>query len=316
MVNRYKLLCAILSGAVLLLFSFAGASMAETKSLVSVDWLADNLDKDDLVIIDVSAFTNYEKGHIPGAVKAFGPWQTMNDDFVGFMAPPKHELIKMIRGYGINNDSFVVIYDEGDQAQDTAKSARALWTLHSLGHEKVALLDGGFAAWEKEGKKVSNKPVHTKTGNFSGELIPSKVTTLSEVKRKLNYDQIVFLDCRDTPEHFGQEKKSHIDRYGHLPGSRVWPADYLTTAGVDLSPSLFREVDVLEEMAAGVGIPEDKSVEIVTYSNNGLSAALNYFVLHDLLGYRNVQIFDGSILEAAGDKSIPLDKSRWGYRDL
>ncbi len=316
MIKRCKRLSAIVSGATLLLFLLAGVSQAASKSLVSVEWLADNLDGKNTVILDVSEFTSYEKGHIPGAVKAFGPWMTKSDDFVGFMAPPEHELVKMIKGFGVNNDSLVVVYDEGTTAKETAKSARALWTLHFLGHDNVALLDGGFAAWTREGQEVSKDPVAPKVGNFTGKTIQSKVTTLSEVKRKLKYRQIVFVDCRDAVEHFGQEKLHHIDRYGHLPGSRLLPASYMTTAGVEFSPSLFREVEVLKEMAAGAGIPEDKSVEIVTYSNHGLSAALNYFVLHDLLGYEHVQLFDGSVLQASEDEDVPMERYRWGYKDL
>jgi len=316
MTKRPELINSVLTGAVLLFFSLAGISVAGSKSLVCVDWLADNLDRRDLVILDVSEFTNYERGHIPGAVKAFGPWQTMNDDFLGFMVPSPDKLVKMLREYGINNHSFVVVYDEGTTARETSKSARALWTLHSLGHDESALLNGGFSAWEREGRQVSRKPVTAETGNFGGNLAPGKVANLSGVKKKLGDEQVVFLDCRSTPEHFGQEKKSYIDRYGHLPGSRLWPAGYMTTAGPDNSPSLFREVGVLKKMAAGVGIPEDKSVEIVTYSNRGLTAALGYFVLHDLLDYQNVRIFDGSILEAAGDKDIPMTKLKWGYKNF
>ncbi|MGM0681729.1 MAG: sulfurtransferase, partial [Thermodesulfobacteriota bacterium] len=211
MTKRPELLNGVIAGAVLLFFSLAGASAAGTKSLVCVDWLADNLDRRDLVILDVSEFTNYQRGHIPGAVKAFGPWQTMNDDFLGFMIPSPDKLVKMLREFGINNNSFVVVYDEGTTAREISKSARALWTLHSLGHEDVALLDGGFSAWKREGRQVSRKPVAAEIGNFSGNLIPGKVTTLSGVKKKLDNDQVVFLDCRSAPEHFGQEKKSHID---------------------------------------------------------------------------------------------------------
>jgi thiosulfate/3-mercaptopyruvate sulfurtransferase len=75
-----------------------------------------------------------------------------------------------------------------------------------------------------------------------------------------------------------------------------------------------RDTAELEQMAKGVGIPPDKNVEIITYSNRGTQAAMGYFVLHDLLGYRNVRVFDGSILEAAADESVPLETNKWGYK--
>lgn len=290
-----------------------GAPLMAGDSLVSVDWLASNLQKKDLVILDVGAFTHYEKNHIPGAVKAFGPWQTMNDEFVGFMMPKTDELEQMLRDFGVNNESFVVVYDEGVTVKDTAKSARALWTLHALGHAKVAILDGGYSAWERAEKPVSTDLTILAPGNFTAQFKPSKVATLAEVKSKVGSGQVIFLDTRIPEEHFGHEKVSHIKRFGHIPGSKLWPDKYMTNAGVDFAPSLLKDTHELEQMAKGVGIPADKNTEIIAYSNHGKSAAMGYFVLHDILGYRNVKIYDGSILEYAPLKNLAMETNGWGY---
>lgn len=286
---------------------------ARENSLVSVDWLAKNLDRSDLVILDVGAFTHYEKHHIPGAVKAFGPWQTMNDEFVGFMMPELDELWQMLRSYGVNNDSFIVVYDEGVTVEDTAKSARAVWTLHTLGHDRVAMLNGGFSAWERAEKPVSRQTATPSQGDFTVQYDPAKVATLAEVKHNLGSGSVVFVDTRVPDQHFGHEKVSHIKRFGHIPGSRLWPAEFMTDAGVDFSPSLLKETADLAAMAAGIGIPADKNVEIVTYSNHGKSAALGYFVLHDILGYTNVRIYDGSLLEYAPLRDLKMETNGWGY---
>jgi len=293
-----------------------GAGQPEARAaepLVSVEWLSQNLGKAGTVILDVGAFTHYEKGHIPGAVKAFGPWQRMNGSFVGFMMPAEEELVRMLRSYGLDNDTFVVIYDEGMTSQDTSKSARALWTLHALGHGQAAILDGGFAAWEQAEKPVSREPAFPRTGSFSGSIAKSKVVDLAEVKQLLQAQGTVFLDARSPLEHFGHEKKSNVKRFGHIPGSRLWPASFMTKAGIEMSPSLMRDREELREMAAGVGIPEAKDATIVTYSNQGQQAALAYFVLHDLLGYDNVRVFDGSMLESAADQSFALQTDAWGF---
>jgi len=178
----------------------------------------------------------------------------------------------------------------------------------------VAILDGGFAAWKDAGKPVSSEPVVPWPGNFSGTLVSAKVATLVEVKKALGSSRMVFVDNRLPDEHFGQEKRSYVKRYGHLPGSRLWPASFMTNAGSDFSPSSMRDMAELKEMAEGVGIPTDKNVEIITYSTQGLEAAMGYFVLHDLLGYKNVKLFDGSILESAADKSVPMETNSWGYK--
>jgi len=314
MMNTYKgKLAAFFAAAILVACSY-GAAAAESQRLVSIDWLAKNLEAPNVVVLDVGAFTLHEKGHIPGAVKAFGPWQTMNDEFVGFMMPKVDNLVQMLRGFGVNNDSYVIVYDEGVTAQDTAKSARAVWTLEAMGHTNVAILDGGFEAWKQAGKAISAEPTIPMPGNFTGDLVQSKLATMSEVKKALQSSGVVFVDARLPQESFGHEKKSYIKRFGHLPGSRLLPADFMTRAGVDFSPSFMRNTEVLQLMAQGVGIPADKDAEIVTYSNRGIQAAMGYFVLHDLLGYRNVKVFDGSMLEAAADESVPMDTNGWGYK--
>ena len=311
MMHTFKAkLVGILTAAFLI--GCSSAAMA-ARHLVGVSWLARHLKSRGVVVLDVSEFTHYETAHIPGAVRAFGPWQTMNDEYVGHMMPKVPELVSMLRSFGVNNDSFVVIYDEGVTANDTAKSARALWTLEALGHDKAAILDGGFEAWKQAGKAVSGQPSVLPSGNFTGRLIRDKLATLAEVKKDLRSSRVVFVDDRLPDEDFGFSKKNYISRYGHLPGSRLWPADYMTSAGVNFSPSRMRPVSALREMAAGVGIPADKNADIITYSDDGLDAAMGYFVLHDLLGYKNVRLFDGSILEAAADRTVPMEKDSWGY---
>ncbi len=312
--GKKRNLLTLLIGVVFLLICSASQAAAGPGPLVSVDWLAKNLNKSGIVVLDVRTFPQHEKSHIPGAANAFGPWMTMNDEFVGFMMPEVDRLVDMLRGCGVDDDSFVVVYDQGITAQDTTRSARALWTLHVLGHNKVAILDGGFAAWEQAEKPITKKPTCPNRGDFTAKPMWNKLATLAEVKDKIGSSKVVFVDTRVPEEHFGHEKKSHIKRYGHLPGSRLMPADFFTNAGIDLSPSFLKTTDELRQMAKGVGIPADKNVEIITYSNHGQSAAMGYFVLHDILGYRNVKVYDGSILEAAANKKIPMERYSWGYR--
>jgi len=314
--NSVYRLKASLLGVLLFMFCLPGLASAGESSLVSVDWLAKNLQQKNLVILDVSEFIHYEKKHIPGAVKGFGPWMTMNRDFVGFMMPEEAVLVDMIKGYGIDDDSFIVIYDEGVTSADTAKSARALWTLHVLGHDKVAILNGGMAAWEQDEQPVSTDAATPLTGNFSGKLVSAKIATLADVQKKIGSSKVYFVDNRNPEQYFGHEKKSEISRYGHLPGSLLWPESYMTIAGVDFAPSYFRETKELQQMAKGIHLPSDKSVEIITYSNHGLAAATGYYVLHDILGYKNVKVFDGSILEASYVEGLPMVVNRWGWEKM
>jgi len=311
--KSHKAKLAGMLAALMLMALLPAAALAESGTLVNVDWLVDNLKNPEVVVLDVGEFFHYEKKHIPGAVKAFGPWQTVDEHHRPSMMPPVADLVKMIRGYGVNQSSLVVVYDEGITSDDTAKSARAIWTLQALGHVRVALLDGGFAAWQQAGQPVSSTPAIPEPGNFDGALDAGKLATLEEVKGKLDSPKTILVDTRLPDEDFGHEKKSYVKRFGHLPDSRLWPASAMTNAGEDFSPSFLREQKDLQEMARGVGIPANKDVEIIVYSNQGMQAALGYYVLHDLLDYANVKLFDGSILVAAEDESVPMERFSWGF---
>ncbi len=307
---------AALIAAMLVCAGLCGPRQASAaKGLVTIEWLSKHINDKGLVILDVRTFPKYIKSHIPGAVRAFGPWQTMNEDYVGFMMPPVAQLENMLRQYGVSNDSFVIIYDQGMTSSDTAKSARALWTLHYLGHTKCAILNGGFNAWEQREKPLTSKPTVPLTGNFKASVNQNKLITLDQLKKKLGKKGCVIVDLREPHHHFGHEKKSFIPVFGHIKGSLLMPAAYMTIGGQDFSPAYLRDKNSLLHMAKGSGIPSDTNIEIIVYSNTGLQAALGYFVLNDILGYKNVRLFDGSMLEASKDKHVPIVRYSWGWND-
>ncbi len=305
------LLCTAL--ALLSIGPVKGIASAKQGPLVSVDWLSRHMKDRNLVILDVRTFPKYEKSHIPGAVKAFGPWERMNDKFVGFMMPKTSELENMLRKYGINNKSFVVCYDAGLTSSDTAKSARAVWTLQVLGHNKVAILDGGFEAWGQAEKPVTSEPTVPWPGNFKAHVDRSKVATLDEVRKVIGSRKVFLVDNRLPEYYFGHEKKSEVKRFGRLPGSILLPVSFVTTGGQEFSPAIMRPVKELQQMALGVGLPKDRSVRIITYSDHGTQAALGYFVLHNILGYKNVSVYDGSIIEAAANPKVRMERYSWSY---
>jgi thiosulfate/3-mercaptopyruvate sulfurtransferase len=239
----------------------------------------------------------------------------MNGQFVGFMAPPVEELEDMLRNYGVSNSSKVIIYDQGMTSSDTAKSARVLWTLHWLGHENCAILNGGFNAWEQKELPVTTDTAFRPRGDFKASLKPELVITLAEVREKMGNGKTVFIDLREPFQHFGHEKKSNIAKFGHLTGSLLMPAAYMTIGGQNFSPAYMRSAEELQQMASGVGLPDNRDVEIVVYSNTGEQAALGYFVLDTMLGYRNVRLFDGSMLEASKADGIPISMNAWGWNE-
>lgn len=290
-------------------------SVAENSPLVSTEWLAKNLKAKDLVIIDVRTQTNYGVGHIPGSINmGYSGWEPFNEDRECQLMPSPEQFAETMRSLGINGSNHVVIYDHGNTISDATKGAAAVWIMQTMGHRNVSYLDGGFTKWTFEGKEIDNVVPETTPGNFAVKLDKSKVVGLDEVKAKVGDKKVVFVDARTPGQHFGVEKRGDVERYGHIPGSISLPADYLTNAGVNRAPATIKSVKELEEIVSGVGLPTDKNAEIIVYCNTCQFAGLNYFVLHDILGYTNVSAFDGSILEYAAVEELPLEKFAWGKR--
>ena len=132
-----------------------GAAADHPGPLVSAAWLKARLADPDLVIVDIRSALDgggqeaYLKAHIPGAVHSDydkAGWRVTRSN-IPLMLPTVPELEKLIGELGIDEDSHVVVVPAGGNVLDFGAAARVYWTLKVLGHDKVSILDGGFAAW-------------------------------------------------------------------------------------------------------------------------------------------------------------------------
>jgi len=290
-----------------------GIATAADDPLVSTEWLAKNLQAKDLVIIDVRTESNYGVGHIPGAVNmSYSGWEPYNEERACQLMPTPEQFTEMMRTLGISKFTHVVIYDHGNSISDATKGGAAVWILEAMGHEHVSYLDGGFTKWTFEGRIIDNTTPSPAPGDFTATLDKSKLAEIDEVASRVKDKKAVFVDARTPEQHFGVEKRADVERYGHIPGSVSLPANYLTNAGVNRSPATIKSMKELEQISRGVGLPADKNTEIIVYCNSCQFAGLNYFVLHDILGYKNVKAYDGSMLEYAAAEDLPMVNFAWG----
>ncbi|HEB50728.1 MAG TPA: sulfurtransferase [Desulfobulbus sp.] len=313
--NR-KLLHSVIFTLLLAVAGFVSAPAtveAGTTPLVSTQWLAKNLGAKNLVIIDVRTETNYGVGHIPGSFNIpYVGWEPFNEKRQCQLMPTPAEFTKMLQAIGVNKDSHVVVYDHGNSIGDATKGAATVWILEAMGHTKVSYLNGGFTKWTFEGRIIDNKKPQASPGNFVARLDGSKVAELKEVIARMKKKGVVLVDARNSNQHFGDDKRGDVERYGHIPGSISLPAPFLNNAGANRAPATIRDEKQLARMVKGVGIPADKNTEIIVYCNTGQFAGLNYVVLHDILGYKNVSVYDGSMLEYGADEDLPLVRFAWG----
>ncbi|MGE4455552.1 MAG: sulfurtransferase [Arcobacteraceae bacterium] len=287
----YHLSKTILLRSMVALFLFSSLLVAQEieklKPIVSAEWLNKNLKNTNIRIIDLRDENDFMKSHIRGAVNIPALKNLFGENF--FM-PPLENLRILFSNAGIDSNTHVVAYDNGDFIW----SARLYWILQTLGHQKVSILDVGFS--HQEIKKIPTTTVVTKT--TKKEFVPrvdnskleTKLGTLVSIGNK------TIIDGRKKTHYDGIESKAQ--RYGHIPTA----LNYACTQNYEVTKdgSKMKDLKTLAEVYKD--IPKDK--EIILYCDGGAEAALNYVVLQEL-GYK-AAVYDGSWIEWGNDKNVPI----------
>ncbi len=285
--------------------------------LVSTSWLDKHKGDKNVVLIDVRTEANYGFAHIPNAVSI--PYSKLEPKCATecYKIPPLNKVTQLFQNAGVNNNSHVVVYAHGNTTSDASKAAAAYWILKAMGHKNVSMLNGGFTKWTFEGRVVTNKTPKVKKGNFQAKRNSAAIADFQEVAKVVQKGGAVLVDARNSVQYFGHEKRIDVTCYGHIPGAINFPADFLTNAGVNRAPATIKDTKDLATMAVGVGIPKAKSTPIIVYCNTAQLAGLNYLVLKDILGYHDVKVYDGSMLEYCKIRGkLPVERFSWSIGSL
>jgi thiosulfate/3-mercaptopyruvate sulfurtransferase len=311
---RHRLVLTGVAIAAALAFGLA-APVHAAEPLVSAQWLKQNLAAPDLVVLDIRSALDgggaaaHAKAHIPGAVHSDydkGGWRVARGG-IPFMLPSAAQLEALISDLGIDEDSHVVIVPAGVHVLDFGAAARVYWTLKVAGHEKVSILDGGFAAWRGAGYAVElgvNRPT---AKLFSVTFDSSRLIELAEVERIEKSHEATLLDARPASFFAGKEKAPAAKAYGHIPGA----LNLDSAAFYDGKANRLKPTAALAALAAS--LPEGP---IVSYCNTGHWAATNWFVLSELLGRKDVRLYYGSMVEWTADPQRPVESARTRLDDI
>lgn len=265
----------------------AVAGYARPDILASVDWLRDNIDREDLVIVGLMPALDFAPGHIPGAVQIDWPSVEVVDTSEIGIDAWQSRIAAAIGQLGITPDSLVVIYDDG-----TLFAARLWWVLHYLGHADVRVLDGGLAAWKAAGGDVvAGEPIQNPVGVYAGTPNPAVLATYTEVLDSLGQPDLVTVDARSHAEFVA----------GHIPDAVN--LHYPLVAQPDL-PLFWKPQDDLLEIFAAAGV--DPAKHVIPYCFSGVKSAVMFFTLH-LVGYDDVALFTGSWNEWSLMPNAPIE---------
>lgn len=276
-------------------------------SLVSTAWLADHLEA--VRVVDIRGhvrpatepephyfnhYDDYLQAHIPGAV--FVDWvrEITNPD------DPRHAQIAKPERYaavmsrlGVGDDTFVVAYDDADGMF----AARLWWSLHYYGHEKVAVLDGGWNKWVAEGRPTTSDIPQFAPAHFEPRPNPAIYRNADDVLAALG-TRVSLIDARSPAEYAGEA--SRAKRKGHIPGAVNVPRTSLVSAEGTLLPP-----DQLRATFAAAGV-DDPAQPLITYCNGGVSASYAMLALR-AAGFTNVAVYDGSWKDWGNDDEKPVE---------
>jgi thiosulfate/3-mercaptopyruvate sulfurtransferase len=263
-----------------------GGIAQKSGDMVDPAWLALHISDRDLRIIALSDADEFATAHIPGAVQVDWPAFEITETTDGAVASWEQDMTALLTNLSISPDSTVVVYDYG-----THYSARVWWVLKALGHEKVYLLNGGFAEWEAYGLGTDsgNVAVSPATTAYVANPDPSLLATKADVEQALGDPNIAIVDAR-TPEEYAA---------GHIPGAINIPfTENYAADGTLLSP------DELTALYTEAGVTPDKPV--IVYCSTGVRAASDMFAL-TYLGYQ-ATLYAGSYQEWSADPDAPIER--------
>jgi thiosulfate/3-mercaptopyruvate sulfurtransferase len=285
--------------------TLAGAGTSQAKRaidpIVSTEWLAANSGSQNLLLIDVRGPEDYKAGHIPGSLSApfafpKSAWITMRDKLF-LEVPETAELFKTMGGLGIQPDSRVVIVCDPSPKDPApyyglANGTRVADTLIYAGVPNVAILDGGYGKWTSEKRAVSTEAVTPKPVPYHGKVDSRMFVSLDFVRQ--NQASADLIDSRNAEVYFGAVVEPWTPKAGHIPGACSLPAPWIWDRDKN-GNYLFKDGKTLAAMAAGVLGKE--SSKIIVYCGVGGYASSWWFVLSQVLDYKDVKFFDGAAQE-------------------
>ena len=274
--------------------------------LVEPQWLQDRLGEPGIVVIDCSwyipeaeksAHAEFEQGHVPGA--RFFDLDAASDAGSPYvnMLPTAEHFAAVAGALGIGATTQVVVYDS------SYVSARVWWMFRHFGHDRVAILNGGWKRWAAEGRPAEAGPEKpAQPALFTAVRRTSEVALWQDVLAATQADATAVIDAR-TPGRFTGEMSSGYSGVagGHMPGAINVPWGDMLPQRDDFT---FAPPQQASAIFAAAGVDLDKP--IIATCGSGVTAAVLVFQLARL-GKTDVSLYDGSWHEWGQRADLPKE---------
>ncbi len=238
----------------------------------------------------------YEAGHLPGAALA-----KMDRDLSAPAGPRgRHPLpepaafIAWLGAMGVKRDDQVVCYD----ASGGSQASRLWWMLRWVGHDAVAVLDGGYARWVGEGRPITAEVPRFAPTTYPGKADPALLVDVAYVEAQVGKPGVALVDARSA-QRFAGEGETMDPVGGHIPGAlnRFYTLNLAADGGFKSRDALRAEFSTL---LGGVA-----PAQVVQYCGSGVSACANLLAMEHA-GLRGSRLYPGSWSEWCADPRRPV----------
>lgn len=264
------------------------------KPIVSPEWLKENINDPNLVVLDASQQTNivgtseFANLTIPSArnIDLKGGFSDKSTDLPN-MLPNPEQFEEAARGIGISNSSKIVVYDN----LGVYTSPRVWWMFKAMGHEDIAVLNGGLPAWIAKGYTTEVKsPVNHPIGNFTPTYNESMVKSFSCVETNIKNKEYLLVDARSFGRFNGtspEPRKGLLS--GHIPNSVNLPYEMVLENG------RFKNKEDLIKTFDKAKV-DDRP--LIFSCGSGITACI-LLLASEIIGRKDASVFDGSWTEWA-----------------
>ena len=278
----------------------AGVAAQDSRAslVVSADWVAEHLNDDNLVLLHVGEDTAYQSEHVPGAhfVSFMEIWNedSHGGDNLVLELPDPARFQAMLRGWGINDDSRVVVYWGSEWV---TPAARTIFTLDWAGlGQRAVLMNGGLGAWKSAGHEVTAAVPSRGHGDVTVRPRADLIVDAMWVQEHAAQSGYALVDARSQAVYDGIRETR--GRAGHIPGAGATP----WTEFVD-EDLLLRSPAEIEALFTAAGVRDGDAV--VAYCHIGQYATMALFAARTM-GHE-VKLYDGAFQDWAA-RDLPVER--------